>query len=194
MKQLNASYWNNLYNSDQTGWDIGYASPSIVEYFAQLKDKQISILIPGAGNAWEAEYLWKEGFSQVYLLDFSEVAINKFRKRVPDFPLNQILKEDFFLHQKQYDRIVEQTFFSSLETADRGKYSKKIHQLLKPKGKLIGLLFNHEFNFNGPPFGGSPKEYQMLFKEYFHFKIFEKSYNSIKPRKGREHFILFEKR
>ena len=194
MKPLDSSYWDGLYLSKQTGWDIGYASPSIVEYFKQITDKTIKILIPGAGNAWEAEELWKMGFKQVYILDFSVEAVSAFQNRVPAFPKSQIIIDDFFQHSGDYDFIIEQTFFSSLKTNLRESYVKQVYDLLKPQAKLIGLLFNHLFTFTGPPFGGTPQEYQELFSTYFHFQIFDIAYNSIKPRKNREHFLLFIKK
>jgi len=63
------------------GWDIGYPSTPIKEYADQLTDKSIQILIPGAGNAYEAEYLWKQGFSNVHILDISEIPLKEFKKR-----------------------------------------------------------------------------------------------------------------
>jgi len=194
MKPLDSSYWDGLYQKKQTGWDIGYPSPAIIEYFKQVKNKSIKILIPGAGNAWEAEKLWNMGFNQVYILDFSQEAVSAFKIRVPDFPDSQILIEDFFKHEGLYDIIVEQTFFSSLPSSYRELYASKVHSLLKPQAKLIGLLFNHIFSFKGPPFGGTPQEYRFLFANYFHFQVFNIAYNSIKPRQGREHFLLLRKK
>lgn len=192
MHTQKASYWDQLWDSRQTGWDIGYASPPIVEYFEQIQDKSLKILIPGAGNAWEAEYLWMNGFREVFVLDFSSKAISRFRERMVDFPDSHIIQQDFFLHKAQYDIIVEQTFFSSLQINQRQEYAKKMKDLLKNGGKLVGLLFNHHFNFIGPPFGGTPKEYQELFQPYFQINKLETAYNSIKPRNRREHFISLE--
>ena len=194
MKPLDSAYWDGLYLSKRTGWDIGYASPPIMEYFKQVDDKSLKILIPGAGNAWEAEELRKMGFKQVYILDFSLEAVSAFQKRVPDFPKSQIIIDDFFQHRGEYDFIIEQTFFSSLKTNLRESYVNQIYELLKPQAKLIGLLFNHLFPFTGPPFGGTPQEYKELFSKKFHFQVFDIAYNSIKPRDGREHFLLFKKK
>ena len=194
MKKLDAVYWNSQYLNQQTGWDIGYASPAIIEYFQQIENKSASILIPGAGHGWEAEKLWTMGFKNLFVLDFSEKAQHSFKTRVPDFPDPQILVEDFFHHQGCYDYIVEQTFFSSLPLDVREAYIKQVHKILKPQGRLIGLLFNHHFSHDGPPFGASASEYEMLFSPYFRFQYFNIAYNSIKARNKRELFILFKKR
>ena len=50
-------YWINRYKEERTGWDIGYPSTPLKEYIDQLQDKNLRILIPGAGNGYEAEYL-----------------------------------------------------------------------------------------------------------------------------------------
>jgi thiopurine S-methyltransferase len=185
-------YWDNFYERNSLGWDIGYVSTPLKEYFDQLINKKIKILIPGAGNGWEAEYLFKNGFNNTFMLDFSPKAIERFIKRCPSFPTENIIETDFFLHNGKYDLIVEQTFFSSLPRSLRDDYAAKIFDLLFKGGKFTGLLFNHEFPFDEPPFGGTPQEYKKLFSR-FRFKVFETAYNSIKPRRGREIFFILEK-
>ena len=69
---LNLKYWNDLYLNKNDHWDIGAVSTPLKEYFGQLKNKKISILIPGAGNAYEAEYLLKKSFKNVYVCDFAD--------------------------------------------------------------------------------------------------------------------------
>ncbi|MCB2207942.1 MAG: methyltransferase domain-containing protein [Bacteroidetes bacterium] len=194
MSKLQPHYWDTLYKSGQTGWDIGYVSTPLKTYFDQLKHLSVRILVPGAGNGYEAEYLHKQGFPNVYLLDYAAESIKNFSKRYPDFPKKHLINEDFFTHTDQYDLIVEQTFFSSIPKERRNNYTEKMHQLLKPGGKLIGLLFNHEFNFQEPPFGGTENEYRTLFQPLFEIKKMEIAHNSIKPRAGRELFIILQKK
>ena len=193
LNKIFSTYWENLYNLNQTGWDVGYATQPITEYIDQLEDKSLSILIPGAGNGYEAEYLYGKKFSNVLLLDFVVKALENFSERVSDFPGNNLIHEDFFNHYGKYDLIFEQTFFCSLLKSSRETYVRKMHDLLKPGGKLVGLLFNHEFGTDYQPFGGTEDEYRWLFKEKFLIKRMEVAYNSIKPRKGRELFFILEK-
>lgn len=194
MKKLSPEYWDQTYITRQTGWDIGYVSTPLKDYFDQLNDKSIRILIPGAGNAYEAEYLWKQGFSNVFVLDFSRAAVQNFLTRVPDFPKSNVFTSDFFQHSHHYDLIVEQTFLTSLLPSQRKDYAAKTAGLLNPGGKLMGLVFNHPFPFEGPPYGGTPEEYRQLFSPYYHFIYFETAYNSIKPRRERELFFVLEKK
>ncbi|MBI9033054.1 MAG: hypothetical protein JEZ03_01145 [Bacteroidales bacterium] len=191
---LNKDYWDEQYQNGRTGWDVGYISTPIKEYVDQLTDKELRILVPGAGNAWEVEYLFQQGFKNVFLLDFSEKAVEQFLERVPQFPEDHIIVGDFFQHQGGYDLILEQTFFTSFSPERRPEYVLKMHDLLAQDGKLSGLFFNHQFKFDGPPFGGTATEYKHLFSPLFDFKIFETAHNSIKPRLGNELFFVFVKK
>jgi thiopurine S-methyltransferase len=189
------NYWDEKYKNGYTGWDIGYISTPLKEYFDGLTDKNIKILIPGGGNGYEAEYLFHNGFRNVYLLDISEFPLKNFSERVKDFPKENLLNADFFKLSGQYDLIIEQTFFCALDKNLRAEYAKKVSDLLSPSGKFIGLLFNCEFTDTGePPFGGNKKEYVKCFEPYFEIKKLEKAYNSIKPRKERELFFIFIKK
>ena len=191
---LNHEYWQNRYVKNETGWDIGYISSPIKEYIDQLTDKSIKILIPGCGNSYEAEYIWNKGFTNLHLLDYAIQPINNFLIRNPLFPKDQVHCQDFFQHSLQYDLIIEQTFFCAIDPSLRQKYAEHIHTLLSDSGNLIGLLFDCEFEKEGPPFGGNREEYKNYFQPYFNFLAFETAYNSILARQGRELFINLQKR
>lgn len=188
------TYWETKYHEGNTGWNIGNISTPIKEYIDQLGNKNLRILIPGAGNAYEAEYLFKQGFNYVYVMDIAKIPLDNLIERIPNFPKNHLLEEDFFEHIGHYDLILEQTFFCAINPAERPLYVKKMHQLLKDNGQLVGLLFDFPLTEVGPPFGGSYQEYLETFSPYFEIKTLEKSYNSIKPRANREFFILFKKK
>ena len=192
------SYWTNRYKEKLTGWDIGYPSTPIITYIDQLKDKNLKILIPGAGNGYEAEYIYKNDFENIYVLDISELPLSSFKQRNPELPMNQLLHENFFSHIGIYDLIIEQTFFCSFVPTEvnRTAYFKKMSDLLKPKGKLVGLWFNFPLSDDTEkrPFGGDKKLYNTYLNLYFNTKIFEKCYNSIQKRENKELFGIFEKK
>jgi len=190
-------YWSNRYKEERTGWDIGSPSTPLKEYIDQLIDKKLKILIPGAGNAYEAEYLLQQGFTNVFILDISEIPLQKFKQRNPKFPSENLLCDDFFTHNKTYDLILEQTFFCSFPPLPetREKYAKHMSQLLNANGKLVGLWFDIPLtgDLEKRPFGGDKQEYLSYFEPYFTIKTFEKAYNSITPRAGNEFFGIFMK-
>ncbi len=190
---MSKDFWEQRWTNMQIGWDLGEVSPPIAEYINQLTNKELKILIPGCGNAYEAEYLHQKGFKNVYIVEISQGAIDSFKKRYPDFPNQHIIHSDFFEIDGQYDLIIEQTFFCAINPKMRKKYVQQMTKLLKTKGKLVGLLFNTEFS-GGPPFGGHKDEYLQLFLDNFKIKIMEKAYNSIKPRQDNELFVILEKK
>lgn len=188
-------YWRQLYIEGRTRWDLGDATPPLKEYFDQLKDKYVKILIPGAGNAYEAEYLYKSGFKNVFVLDWAEEPLENLKKRFSDFPVKNLLCEDFFSHKGKYDLIIEYVFFCAIHPSLRNAYAKKVFELLKPNGKFVGILFNDPLaGEDGPPYGGTREEYIGYFSPYFNIMIYENAYNSIKPREGRELFCNFGKK
>ena len=194
LKNNPKDFWNSKYEKNATGWDIGYISTPLKEYFDQIASKSLDILIPGCGNSYEGEYLFHNKFENSHVIDISKNAIANFKKRVPGFPPEKIFEEDFFTHGKNYDLIIEQTFFCALPPTMRKEYVQKMHDLLKPKGKLVGLLFQVPLNTDHPPFGGNLDEYTQLFAPFFHIKVLETAKNSIPPRQGTELFIILQKR
>lgn len=208
-----AQYWDQRYSSDNTTWDMRQVSPPLEAYFSQLQNKQVSILIPGCGNSYEAAWLLDHDFTSITLIDISEVLTARLRglfAAIPDPPL-QILTGDFFQITGQYDLIIEQTFFCALDPSLRERYITHMHSLLRPGGKLIGLLFDQNFvgasslapprSFpslcsgisSGPPFGGHKTEYQNLLEKKFTLRTLAPCYNSLSPRAGSELFFIAEK-
>lgn len=188
------AFWNHKYLSGETGWDIGYVSTPIKEYIDQLSDKNLKILIPGGGNSYEAEYLFENGFNNVFVVDISSIPLKNLAERLPSFPKENLLHADFFELEDTFDLILEQTFFCALDPSLREAYTDKMQQLLKPDGKLVGLLFNIPLNDDKPPFGGNKDEYEKLFSEKFKIEKMETAYNSIPPRTGNELFFKLRKK
>ncbi|HEY6899970.1 MAG TPA: methyltransferase domain-containing protein [Puia sp.] len=186
---LDPQFWNDLYHHNLTAWDMGRVSPPLEAYFSQLRDKTLSILIPGCGNSYEAAWLVEQGHTAITLIDISDLLTSRLRAQftIP------IITGDFFQHTGSYDLIVEQTFFCALQPHLRPQYVEHMHSLLRPGGKLIGLLFDRDFPDDGPPFGGHEPEYRKLLENRFALKTLAPCYNSIKPRAGSELFFIAQK-
>ncbi len=191
------NYWTQRYKEERTGWDIGYPSPPLKEYIDQLENKNLKILIPGAGNGYEAEYLWSQGFKHVLVLDISEEPLKAFAKRNPAFAKANLIQANFFEHQGQYDLILEQTFFCSFVPTieNRNAYAKKMANLLIPNGKLVGLWFDIPLtgDMEKRPFGGNKELYKNYLNPFFEVKTLKRAYNSIPERHDQELFGIFIK-
>ena len=185
------NYWEERYQKGETGWDVGTISTPLKEYIDQLTDKNIKILIPGAGNGYEFDYLITNGFKNVFVVDIAASPLKNIAERNPEFASN-LIHSDFFALNDKFDLVLEQTFFCAIPPTMRSDYAKKMHEILHPKGKIAGLLFDFPLTAEGPPFGGSTDEYLELFSNNFTIKTLEKAYNSIKPRENKELFFIFE--
>ncbi|MEN2750121.1 methyltransferase domain-containing protein [Psychrobacter sp. FBL11] len=192
-----AEFWQQRYKTGSIQWDMGQVSPPLKAYIDQLPEsvKQQAILVPGAGNAYEVGYLHEQGFTNVTLVDFAPAPITDFAKRYPDFPSKHLVCADFFklsAEQYQFDWILEQTFFCAINPSRRDEYVQQMAALLKPRGKLVGLLFKVDFGRQEPPFGGTKEEYQQRFEKHFDIETMETSYNSHPARQGSELFIKLQ--
>ncbi len=189
--KLDQSFWEDKYINNRTGWDIGGVSPQLQKYFSDLTGKNQKILIPGCGNGYEAIWLAQKGFTDITVIDLAAAPLAHVKSKAPSV---KTIQGNFFQLDDHFDLIIEQTFFCALDPRLRPQYVNKMATLLKPKGILAGLLFSIEFDREGPPFGGSIKEYRQLFEEQFDLISLSPALLSIKPRLGNEVFFEFRKK
>lgn len=191
-KTFNVAYWSKRWADGRTNWDLGEAAPAIIQYFKDFQPQTIQILIPGCGNAYEAEALYKMGFTNITLVELVPEKAEELRVKFKDTTI-KVVNEDFFIHEGHYDYIIEHTFFCSFPVNLRNAYAQKMCQLLKDGGKLIGLLFNRSFNKDEPPYGGDIETYTKIFEPYFSEILISECTNSVAPRAGKEVFIKLQK-
>lgn len=189
LEKLDQAYWDRRWREGKTGWDVGHASPAIVDFFEPIENKKASILIPGCGNAYEAEKLLQLGFENITLLDISPTAVQNLKEKFSQTKGIQIKQQDFFQYRQTHDYMIEQTFFCALPPNMRQSYVSHTQHLLPGGGQLVGLLFSENFQKPGPPFGGTVEEYQQLFASQFHIRKMLPTDLSIAPRKDHEVFI-----
>lgn len=194
MKMLTKEYWENRYNNQEIGWDVGEITTPLKTYIDQLENKHLKILIPGGGNSYEMEYLHQKGFKNVFVIDIAKQPLDNIKNRIGTLADDFFINDDFFNLKDTFDLIIEQTFFCALDPILRSKYATKMNELLSENGKIIGLLFQFPLTEKGPPFGGNISEYKNLFEPFFKIKTLETAYNSIKPRENNELFFIFEKK
>lgn len=191
---LDQSFWNERYLLNDIGWDLGQVSPPLKAYIDQLSDKNQSILIPGCGNSYEAEYLLQNGFTDITVIDIAPELVKRLKSKFRSNQNIEVVLGDFFTHKAEYNLVLEQTFFCALNPDLRKNYVNAMVDLLAEGGKLAGVLFNREFETQGPPFGGTYNEYLKLFGDAFNFRIFDPCYNSFSKRADAELFVILEKK
>lgn len=98
-----------------------------------------------------------------------------------------------------FDIAIEQAFFCAITPDLREKYVRQMQGLLKPQGKLVGVLWDCYFPHEcqqppevKPPFGGNVEEYKALFADKLNINIMQACHNSHPARQGRELFVELE--
>lgn len=186
-------YWEQRYRENNDPWDLKEPAPALLEFLHSGDFTQAKILIPGGGKGHELNWMYTHGYTQVFLLDWSEYSIQALKKLYPGIPENALICENFFKHEEKYDLILEQTFFCALPPEKRNEYARHTAELLNPGGILAGVWFNFPLSEKGPPFGGSMQEYQETLKPWFTSVQIELCYNSIPERQNKEVFIIARK-
>lgn len=191
MENADKHYWEHRWQQQQTGWDLGMVSPPLKQFIDSIPDKNLRILIPGCGNAYEAHYLIENGFTCVTVIDIAPTLIDTLNQSFHTKQTHGHFKAicgDFFELTGEYDLILEQTFFCAIDPSLRKRYAEQCRALLATGGRIAGLLFNCEFE-GGPPYGGDMAEYTHYFTPLFTIRTMTPCLNSIAPRAGRELFI-----
>ena len=191
-------YWENSYNAGEMAWDLGEPTP-IFKNWIHLQKKPLSICILGAGNGWDALYFAEKGH-EVTAVDFANSAITNMTDTAKKKNLKiNIICEDIFnlekLYDAKFDIVLEYTCYCAIDPNKRTNYIQMVNNLLKPSGKLVGILFpiDKELDDNGPPFGVDINATITMFSKYFTLVKKEIPTLSIERRRGREVFVIFKK-
>jgi len=194
-----AKFWNDRYLNKDTSWDLGSTTPIFQHWSKSLKNKK-KILVPGAGNGYDALYLAKLGHD-VYALDFSEQSIENIKLKAKESKINiNTIYDNFFnLDSKlngYFDIVLEYTFFCAIPISKRKEYIKKSYELLNIEGLFIGILLplDKKISDSGPPFGIELENTLNDFSKYFVINNVEQSDLSVKPRANREVFVKMSRK
>ena len=193
-----AHFWEQCYQENNTGWDIGAPTPIFMNWCDNL-ELLSKICIPGAGNGYDPLYFASKGHD-VTAIDFAESPISRLKKQSKDKKINlTALKNDIFNLEEslydQFDYIVEYTCYCAIHPSMRMKYIEIMHRLLKKGGELVAILLplNKDLSDGGPPFGIDLEETLDLFSHKFSIVESTKHPLSIEPRSENEQFVRFLK-
>jgi SAM-dependent methyltransferase len=158
-------FWDVRYASGETPWDF-HGVPATLKEF--LKTSQPgSVLIPGCGAGYEVRAFHEAGW-KITAIDFSPVAVERARSELGALA-RLVMQADFFTHDfgtERFDVIYERTFLCALPPDLWSAYIKRMTQLLRPGGKLVGI-FLYGDQAEPPPYPLTPEKARELFKEKF---------------------------
>ena len=193
-----SKFWNSCYYNNNTGWDLGMATPIFIDWCNRLEAEQ-KICVPGCGNGYDVLHFASQGH-KVTAIDFAKEPIEKLKKESENNSLDiDAIQGDIFnlplkLHN-QFDYIIEYTCYCAIHPKMRLKYVETMYDLLKPGGELVGIFLpiDKGFNEGGPPFGIILDETIDIFLSCFKLLESTKHPLSIEPRSDKEQFIRFVK-
>jgi hypothetical protein len=193
-----AEFWEACYESEMDGWDIGGPTPVFERLATEVPKGRICVI--GCGRGYDAVTFAKAGF-EVTAIDFAQTAVLASRENARKQEVEMtVLREDFFdlpdeLHD-QFDYVLEYTCFCAISPERRFEYDRVIWQLLKPKGKLLGLFFplDKDVDEGGPPWGVNISELHALFGLHWNLESEEMPKESIEPRADREVMMIWKKK
>jgi SAM-dependent methyltransferase len=187
-----SSYWENRYLKDDKPWDAHKVPKALKEYLENTQETG-RVLVPGCGSAYEARAFVEAGFD-VLAIDFSPAAVKVAKQTLG--PWNEVVTlGDFFSFEfgnRPFDIIYERAFLTALPRTLRTQYAKRLGDLLRVGGRIIGFYFYSEEE-EGPPFGLKQGELSTLFENTFTCVADREVQDSVPFFAGRERWQVWER-
>lgn len=188
-----SAYWNDHYQRNDTGWDLGGPAPPFVNLLADPERTPTlgRIAVPCCGRGHDALLFARHGF-QVVGIDFAHLALAEAWRDAErqGLPVEWVQADLFNLPASlsgSFDYVLEHTSLSAVEPHRWGEYVRVMRSLLKPAGQIIGLFYNHG-QPGGPPFTTSEPQIRELYGPFFEVEQLEVARDSHERRQGLELF------
>ncbi len=187
--------WNRRYEMDDTPWDQGEAHPVLLDMLTHgtLVGR---VLVPGCGTGHDVRELARRGL-EVVGLDVASLALERALSHAlvgrETYQLGDLFHAPEHWHH-HFDGIFEHTCFCAIEPARRPDYVAAVAEVLKPGGHLLAVFFvNPDNNGQGPPFGCTAAELDVLFGEKFRLREEHRAIPTYPERAGRELLRVYQR-
>jgi SAM-dependent methyltransferase len=159
-------FWNQRYAAGEAPWTL-HAIPRTLRSFVKRTRARGRVLIAGCGTDYEVLRFFQTTGFDVIAIDFSTIAVNQIRKSLRNFD-GKVIHGDFFKFDfpSRFDLIYERTFLCALHPRRWPQYSKRVAQLLRPRGKLVGVFF-YGTEPEPPPYPLSETKAAEIFRKHF---------------------------
>jgi methyl halide transferase len=212
MSDVNSTeFWDQAYRDQRDGWDMGTPTPVFADILRRngLDFREIggpdyrqvqtapTAALPCSGRGYDAMLFASHGFD-VTAIDFSSEALSYLHELQPRPERLTLLNADLFdmpaSTRDSFDLIVEYTCVCAIDPFRRAELVKATHELLRPDGHALMLLFPIDGRAGGPPFAINDGEWKQLMSPYFDLTFECTPSTSVKPRLGRERLQMWRKR
>ena len=160
------AFWNQRYASGETPWVL-HKIPAALRSFLKRTRRKGRVLIPGCGTDHGVIKVFADAGFEVTAIDFSPVALAETKKALGNFN-GKIMRTDFFKSDfgRRFDLVYERTFLCSMHPRNWAQYAKRVAELLRPDGKLIGIFF-YGTEPEPPPYPINKTQAAKIFGKYF---------------------------
>ena len=138
--------WIEAWREGRVPWDAGQ-SPPILEKLVEAGElPEGRALVPGCGSGYDVLTLASEERS-VLGIDLADGAAERFDRLRREAGIAEeradVVTGDFFDHDfgGPFDLVWDYTFLCALPPDRRGEWAERMHELVKPSGELVTLIF-----------------------------------------------------
>lgn len=135
------AFWQERFETQQTGWDRGGPNPQLMAWLEQGQLEPCRILVPGCGQGWEVVELARRGFT-VTGIDYTEAAVARARTLCAENGVRaEIVHADVltYMPSTPVDAVYEQTCLCALHPDHWSRYATQLHAWLRAGGQLFAL-------------------------------------------------------
>lgn len=175
MTNLNPNFWQERFETGQTGWDRGAASPQLRHWLDNGILRPCRIAVPGCGRGWEVAELAQRGFT-VTGLDYTEAAVREARSNLHRLDVSaDIIQADVLSYtpNQPFDAVYEQTCLCAIDPDHWIQYADQLARWIRPGGHLYALFMQaarpgaQEGLKEGPPFHCDINAMHALFNSHY---------------------------
>ena len=186
------AFWNQRYASGETPWVL-HKIPATLRSFLKRTRRKGRVLIPGCGTDHGVIKVFADAGFEVTAIDFSPVALAETKKGLGNFH-GKIIRVDFFKSDfgRRFDLVYERTLLCAMHPRRWARYAKRVAELLRPGGKLIGIFF-YGTEPEPPPYPINKAQAAEIFGKYFRLLRDLKVSDSVSMFAGMERWQEWER-
>nr|WP_319552305.1 methyltransferase [uncultured Vibrio sp.] len=192
---INEQFWDDLFTKGTMPWDRNQAPEELRCYLSRIPDDVQSVFIPGCGAAYEVSHFVEHGHD-VIAMDYSAEAVNLAKSKLGQHQdkvvLGDVFNEALF---QTFDVIYERAFLAALPRDKWEDYFAMIDRLLTCGGLLVGyFVIDDEYRSRFPPFCLRSGELAQRLESSFNLIESSPVTDSVDVFKGKEHWMVWQKR
>jgi SAM-dependent methyltransferase len=190
-------FWEGLYATGNDGWDLGQASPPLVDVIERTPPPRGRVAVLGCGRGHDARLLAARGYDVVGY-DFSAAAVTAARALARRDGVTVAFEQrDIFTLGRDadhaFDGVWEYTCYCAIDPARRDEYARTVAAIVRPGGWLLACFFPLRAVSAGPPFPVSRAEVRRRLAPAFRIERAQPPLRSARGRLGRE-WLVFARR